>query len=138
MDDADHFRSTQARAAAAAAAAAASHIHGLAHSLPAQATLFEQWFPRLRDGGLYVIEDIFVTPVPWRHKGNTDADRIPHNNTNCGKLCFFPQRPADHPFLRPATQPPAMREALAGRQWFFSITGTHAGGGLDMMMWVVK
>ena len=76
--------------------------------------------------------------MPWRHRGETDEDRIPHNNTNCGTQCFFPQRPADHPFLRPATQPRAMREALAGRQWFFSITGTHAGGGLDMMMWVVK
>lgn len=110
MDDADHFRSTQL-------------------------SNFELWFPKLRDGGLYIIEDVFVTPLPWRHHLN-GPDRIPHNNTNCGSQCYFPQRPADHPFL--ADPPPSMRAALKDRSWFFTITGMHKGGGLDMMMWIWK
>ena len=31
-----------------------------------------------------------------------------------------------------------MRQALKGRDQFFTITGTHPGGGLDMMMFIVK
>jgi hypothetical protein len=41
IDDADHYRSTQT-------------------------ANFRFWWPRLRDGGIYVIEDIFVPPLPWR------------------------------------------------------------------------
>ena len=40
IDDADHFKSTQL-------------------------SMFEVWFPRVRDGGVYIIEDIFTTPTRW-------------------------------------------------------------------------
>ncbi len=110
VDDADHFKTTQ--------------LHNL-----------DVWLPRLRPGGLYIIEDIFVTPTPWAG-WDTEGNRVPSNNTDCGYECFFVQRPADHPFV--SAQPPAMRAALEGRDWFFTITGVHKGGGLDMMMVIVK
>ena len=95
------------------------------HFLTSQLANLELWFPKVRPGGLYIIEDVYVGRFPWKGQGPDDI--VPTNNTRCGNECFFTQRPADHPFL--SNQPPAMRELLAGRNWFFSITGTHRGGG---------
>ena len=89
-----------------------------------------------RIGRRYIIEDIFVPPLPWRHRGTGPNDRIPHNNSNCGRECYFIQRPADHPFL--SDPPPAMHAALRDRSFLFTVTGTHRGGGVDMMMWIWK
>ena len=87
-------------------------------------------------GGLYIIEDIFVTPTPWAG-WNTSDNIIPNRNRDCGRECYFIQRPSDHPFL--SQQPPALRRALRGRDWFFSITGLHRKtGGLDMLMVIRK
>lgn len=86
-------------------------------------------------GGLYIIEDIFVTPTPWPG-WDTPENRIPNANTHCGKECYMLQRPADHPFV--ANQSAHMRSALRDRDYFFTITGVHRGGGLDVMMVIVK
>lgn len=113
IDDADHFKSTQ-----------------IAN--------FRLWFPRVRTGGIYIIEDIFMTPTAWPG-WNTEGNRVPSSNDLAGPCkpdCFYPQRPSEHPFL--STQPPEMRAALQNRSWFFTITGTHPGGGLDMMMVIIK
>lgn len=113
IDDADHFKSTQ--------------INN-----------FQLWFPRLRDGGIYIIEDIFMTPVPWPG-WNAPDNLVPSTNDKngpCKPHCYYPQRPAEHWLL--SQQPPEMRRALENRSWFITITGTHAGGGLDMMMVIVK
>ena len=113
IDDADHFKSTQ--------------INN-----------FQLWFPRLRDGGIYIIEDLFMTPVPWPG-WNAPDNLVPSTNDKngpCKPHCYYPQRPAEHWLL--SQQPPEMRRALENRSWFITITGTHAGGGLDMMMVIVK
>ena len=79
-----------------------------------------------------------MTPTAWPGWNTTD-NRVPSTNNlkgPCNPNCFYPQRPAEHPFL--SDQPPEMRDALQNRSWFFTITGTHPGGGLDMMMIIVK
>ena len=120
IDDADHFKSTQ--------------IHN-----------FDEWFPRVREGGLYIIEDIFMTPTPWAG-WKTARNRVPSSNANCSAIraegggCWFPPKPAEHPFVRGEFEG-LMKEELTGqhqRDYFFTITGTHAGGGLDIMMVIRK
>ena len=92
----------------------------------------------MADGGLYVIEDVFVTPTPWEG-WDTPENRIPNSNnvSRCGKECYLLQRPAEHPFL--TDQSPRMKAALADRDWWFAVTGASGqGGGLDVMMVIVK
>ena len=108
------------------------------HMVSTQVANFEVWWPRLRTGGLYIIEDIFVTPLPWDHgTSQKPHNRVPHNNSNCAPYCYFVQRPADHPFL--SRQPPSMLQELEGREWYFAITGQHdSAGGLNLMMVIHK
>ena len=78
-----------------------------------------------------------MTPTPWGG-WNKPENLVPHNNTNCGRRCYLVQRPSDHPFL--SQPPPALARVLEGRDWFFTITGSRPaqGGGLDMMMVIIK
>ena len=115
------------------------------HKFPDQeATLIEMW-PRLRAGGTYIIEDLLVGALPWERSG-AHGERVPSNNTDCGRECYFPQRLAEHPFmldrfnqLRGAAKPrhsglqKATRELMHGpdASWFWVVTGVHQGGGLD-------
>lgn len=129
------------------------------HILATQVKLFQMWFPRVRTGGYYIIEDMFVTPIPW-DGWDTPESRIPNDNVGfvdangngCVKVgsnktkgpnaiwadCQFPQRPADHPFVNEKKMPAAMRKELKNREYYFTITGTHNGGGLDMTMVIKK
>ncbi|EOD13522.1 hypothetical protein EMIHUDRAFT_451970 [Emiliania huxleyi CCMP1516] len=108
--------------------------------LDQEKTLHVLW-PRLRPGGFYIIEDILIGALPW---DASHAQQAPTNNSDCGGECFFPQKIAEHPFLldrfghtkggawtrlRKETQ-----ELLRKHDWFFSVTGVHKGGGLDVSL----
>merc|ERR1712039_394195 len=95
------------------------------HTADAQANTFKHWWPKMKKGGLYIIEDIFTIPYSKR-------------NNNCGATCYLPQCPADHPFVDAKKQSAYMQQELRDRDWFFTITGVHEGGGLDMVMVIQK
>ena len=103
-----------------------------------QGTLHTMW-PRLRPGGFYIVEDLLVGPLPWSQE---HAQQVPTNNTGCGGECFFPQRPAEHPWLfdrfgvnrhQDARTPLSeeTRTLLNENDWFWVLTGVHRGGGVD-------
>jgi len=128
--------------------------HALAHQLVA----LEALWPRLLDGGFYIIEDLTIGALPWM-KGAAGADqqrRAPTNNSNCGHECHYVQRPSEHPFIKrliptiadqsaaraalslgPAL-PQAIERILDNNMWFFTVTGAHAGGGLDSTFIIQK
>ena len=62
------------------------------HHLLTQQQNFKLWFPRLRAGGLYIIEDILLTPTPWPG-WDKPGNQIPHKNTACGKVATFLSAP---------------------------------------------
>ena len=128
--------------------------HALAHQLVA----LEALWPRLLDGGFYIIEDLTIGALPWM-RGAAGADqerRAPTNNTNCGHECHYVQRPSEHPFIKRliptiANQqaardalslgpglPFAIERILDNNAWFYTITGAHAGGGLDSTIIIQK
>ncbi len=130
----------------------ASHV--LAHQVNALETLW----PRLADGGTYIVEDVTVGALPWL-KGAAAADqeaRVPSNNSGCGHECHYPQRPAEHPFLRRlvpevaerqaaqralslrARMPPPVEAILDSNPWHWAATGAHKGGGLDSTVIIQK
>ena len=128
--------------------------HALAHQLAA----LEALWPRLVDGGFYIVEDLTIGALPWM-KGAAGADqqrRAPSNNSNCGHECHYVQRPAEHPFIKrlipsmvdqraaraalslgPAL-PGAIERILDSNAWFYTVTGAHAGGGLDSTLIIQK
>eukprot|EP00967_Tisochrysis_lutea_P140619 scaffold257198_cov28-Tisochrysis_lutea.AAC.2 len=136
-------------------------IDDAAHVLTHQIAAIEALWPRLRPGGVYVIEDVTIGALPWL-KGLAAADqlaRAPTNNTDCGHECFYVQRPAEHPFIKRLV--PAMREQHEAREalrlaganariaprveaildsnpWYWAITGAHKGGGLDSTIIIRK
>lgn len=107
-----------------------------------EATLQTLW-PRLRLGGVYIIEDLLVGALPWSAE---HARQVPTNNTQCGGECFFPQRPAEHPLLHDRfgllVRPTALNEytatVLRENDWFWAVTGVHKGGGLDASLIIRK
>ena len=129
--------------------------HAIAHQLAA----LEALWPRLRDGGFYIVEDLTVGALPWMKglAGRDQVRRAPSNNSNCGHECHYVQRPAEHPFIKrlipTLADQQAAREALAlgggvlpraierildSNAWFYSITGAHVGGGLDSTVIIQK
>jgi hypothetical protein len=128
--------------------------HALAHQLVA----LEALWPRLQDGGFYIVEDLTIGALPWM-KGEAGLDqkrRAPSNNTGCGHECHYVQRPSEHPFIKRliptmadqraarealslgAKLPYAIERILDNNVWFYSITGAHAGGGLDSTLIIQK
>lgn len=110
--------------------------------LDQDATLHTLW-PRLREGGFYVIEDVVVGALPW---DAAHAKQVPTINDGCGAECFFPQRLAEHPFMHdrfgylknyqvggvPRAKLSERSAALfKNNDWWWAITGVHQGGGLD-------
>ena len=128
--------------------------HALAHQLIA----LEALWPKLRDGGFYIVEDLTIGALPWMRgaAGLDQVRRAPSNNTNCGHECHYVQRPSEHPFLKRliptmadqraanealslgAALPRAVERILDDNAWFYSITGAHAGGGLDSTVIIQK
>ena len=105
-------------------------------------TLHFLW-DRLAPGGFYVIEDILVGALPW---DASHASDVPSNNTNCGGECYFPQRLDEHPFLfdrfnsmkRSSVLREETKTILTQNDWFFTVTGVHKGGGLDVSLIIRK
>ena len=128
--------------------------HAIAHQLVA----LEALWPRLIDGGFYIVEDLTIGALPWMRgaAGEDQVRRGPTNNTNCGHECQYVQRPSEHPFVKRliptiADQraakaalalgpglPDAIERILDNNAWFFSITGAHVGGGLDSTVIIQK
>ena len=128
--------------------------HALAHQLVA----LEALWPRLKDGGFYIVEDLTIGALPWMRgaAGEDQARRAPSNNTNCGHECIYVQRPSEHPFIKrlvpTMADQKAAREALSlgpglpyaiekildNNMWFYTITGAHVGGGLDSTVIIQK
>ena len=107
-----------------------------------EATLRALW-PRLNEGGIYIIEDILVGALPWSAE---HATQVPSNNTRCGNECFFPQRPSEPPFMydryaflkRQTTLADDSSFILDNNDWFWVLTGMHKGGGLDASLIIRK
>ena len=128
--------------------------HALAHQLVA----LEALWPKLRDGGFYIVEDLTIGALPWMRgaEGEDQVRRAPTNNTNCGHECHYVQRPSEHPFLKRliptladqsagnaalslgAHLPRAIERILDENAWFYTITGAHVGGGLDSTVIIQK
>merc|ERR1740139_1837828 len=117
--------------------------------LDQEETLHTLW-PRLREGGFYVIEDVLVGALPW---DASHAKQVPTINDNCGAECFFPQRLAEHPFmhdrfgyLKNYDVGGKVRTKLTERSaklfqdndWWWAVTGVHQGGGLDTALIIRK
>jgi hypothetical protein len=138
-------------------------IDDAAHVLAHQIAALEALWPRLRAGGVYVIEDVTIGALPWL-QGAAAADqrkRAPSNNTMCGHECFYIQRPAEHPFIKrlvpelaeaeqrqarealrlPGSNPllpPPVESILDNNPWYWATTGAHQGGGLDSTIIIRK
>ena len=133
-------------------------IDDAAHVLSHQLVALEALWPRLKDGGFYIIEDLTIGALPWM-RGAAGADQVrraPSNNTNCGHECHYVQRPAEHPFIKRLvptiadqraaadalslgpTLPRAVEAILDANAWFYTITGAHVGGGLDSTVIIQK
>ena len=107
-------------------------------------------WPRLREGGFYIVEDVVVGALPW---DAAHAKQVPTINDNCGAECFFPQRLAEHPFMHDrfgylknydvggkARSKLSERSAalFKNNDWWWAITGVHQGGGLDAALIIRK
>ena len=128
--------------------------HALAHQLVA----LEALWPRLRNGGYFIVEDLTIGALPWMRGAAAEDQtrRAPSNNSNCGHECHYVQRPGEHPFIkrliptiadqRAASEalslgpklPHAIERILDNNMWFYSITGAHVGGGLDSTIIIQK
>ena len=96
-----------------------------------------------------------------RRGRRSGAPRAVDNTKNwhggsCGHECHYVQRPAEHPFIKrlvpTINEQRAARKALAlgpqlpyaierildNNAWFFTVTGAHAGGGLDSTVIIQK
>ena len=115
-------------------------IDDASHKVTQQIRNLEAWFPRVRDGGLYIIEDLFVYDHEHSLGMKLDAADIVPNTNRCieGHGCFMPQRPAEHPLLDVNKMPPSVRGIVAQRHWFWTITAVNPDGGLHCMMAIVK
>ena len=107
-------------------------------------------WPRLREGGFYIVEDVVVGALPW---DAAHAKQVPTINDNCGAECFFPQRLAEHPFMHDRfgylknyeiggkTRSKLSERSAAlfkNNDWWWAITGVHQGGGLDAALVIRK
>ena len=147
------------------------------HRFHDQETMLLTLWPRLRPGGFYVVEDVLVGALPWDENHAKQVPRailaqfsaqfsrpgaaassslqVPTANSGCSNECFFPQRPAEHPFIvdrfghlkkhplpgaaaaRPKLRP-EVEQLLMNHDWFWAITGVHQGGGMDTTMIIRK
>ena len=110
-----------------------------------QATLEILW-PRLANGGVYIVEDIFVGRLDWAPEHET---AVPTQNdpSKCLHECYFPQRLAEHPLMydrfntsKEASDrlSPAVRRIMQSYDWTWVVTGVHRGGGLDCALVIFK
>ena len=117
------------------------------HEQWANEIALEHFWPLVKPGGFYIIEDMLVGALPW---DANHASQVPTKNFDCGVECFFPQRLEEHPFLfdrfghlkgahAPAVPLEARtKELLRHHDWFWVVTGVHQGGGLDCSMVIRK
>lgn len=111
------------------------------HTLDNQVSLLSALWPKLTAGGFYIIEDLFVGELPWgghacgpRHRGFIRYDGA----ATGGETIFLPRHPQDLNYLNRKNLPANIQSILDNNSHFFTITAVGGGGGLHMMLVIVK
>lgn len=99
-------------------------------------TLLAHW-PRLSNGGLYIIEDLFVGTLPW----GGEASRMswsflwPYSGQSRSPARpIFPRHPQDIFFLHQKNMPKEVAAILDANEHFFTISSVSTDGGLHMTL----
>ena len=103
-------------------------------------TLRSHW-RNLTDGGLYIIEDLFVGAFPWGGRGSkrTFSLRLPYRGYyGAPWFKFLPHQPQDIAFVNRQDLPADICQILDENDHFFPISNVSRGGGLHMMMVICK
>jgi|694.fasta_scaffold03483_19 hypothetical protein len=99
-------------------------------------TLLAHW-PKLIDGGYYIIEDLFVGRLPWGGKASVRSKSFlwPYAGfSRSPRQRFFPKHPQDLFFLNRAHMSASVSKILDENQYFFTISSVSSDGGLHMML----
>ena len=99
------------------------------HKLTTQIKALRLYWSKLKKGGFFIIEDIFVSP--WE---DCPKPTIKPDDTKP----YFIQRPFDHSLLNQDNLPEDIIGIFNKNNWFWAITGTQAGGGLDICIIIQK
>ena len=90
------------------------------------------------------MEDLLVGALPW---DEAHKFQVPTSNAGCGRECFFPQKPAEHPLMfdrfaqyskNASRLQNTTTHILRHNDWFWVLTGVHQGGGLDASLVIRK
>ena len=99
------------------------------HTLSSQLKALKGYWPKLKKGGLFIIEDIMMSPWP----GCPDSSVLIDNNKP-----YLPQRPFDHPLLNHKELPNEIKKIFDNNHWFWAITNVEPNGGLHVCIVIKK
>jgi hypothetical protein len=111
------------------------------HVTDTQVKSLSAHWEKLRAGGLYIIEDLFVGELPW---GGASSDRSfsflwPYSGfSRSPRRHFFPRHPQDLFFLNRKGMSASVREIMGTNEHFFTISSISNDGGLHMMLVIKK
>lgn len=103
-------------------------------------TLRSHW-GNLTDGGLYIIEDLFVGAIPGggRASKRTFSLRLPYRGYyGSPSFTYLPHQPQDIAFVNRQHLPADICQILDENEHFFPISNVSRDGGLHMMMVICK
>ncbi len=116
-------------------------IDDACHSLAAQVCLLSALWSKLKPGGYYILEDLFVGNLPWGVTASGPKNRAylqykgyaPSEDTE-----YMPKHPQDLNFLNRRGLPRAINKILEENSHFFTISSIGRAGGLHMMLVITK
>ncbi len=116
-------------------------VDDLDHLLETQTSVIQHHWPKLKNRGIYVIEDLFVGDLPWG--GAASPKRIHGALTYSGhgptpRHPYLPLYPQDVSFLNRQDLPGPVIEILQQNGHFFAITNVSEDGGLHMSLIIRK
>lgn len=112
------------------------------HTQHTQNQCLSLYWPKLKAGGLYIIEGLFVGKLPWGGQSSPSPMRWidrPYNGYSAAPdRKYLPKRPQDLAFLNRKGLPEHLFAILDQNNHFLAITNISSNGGLHILLVIQK